>query len=99
MITIHVKKFFQTKIPSLQTNNPSKQITHVQGAVTHLTIGKLEEIQGNVLEFLVDGADDGLNRALDRLHAGFQRTRILLGEIVDVQEKHDRVHGRTPNEL
>lgn len=70
-----------------------------KGTDTYLSIGELEELQGDVLDFLVDRTHDGLNGALDRLHSGFQRTWVVLGEIVDGRVDRHRVHGSAFDEL
>lgn len=74
-------------------------IVRCGGEKAYLPVSKLEDLERNAVEFLVDGTDDGLDGAFYSLHAGLQRPWILLCKVVDAPEEHDCVHGRELDEF
>lgn len=46
-------------------------------------INELEEVQGNIMVFVVNRSDDGFDGSFDGLNAGFEGTGVVLGVIVD----------------
>lgn len=69
------------------------------GSDTDLAIDELEEVERDVVELIVDGADDGLDRPLHRLDAGLQRARALLCVLVQLRHAHHRLQCRHMHEL
>ena len=49
-----------------------------------LPINKLEKLKGNIIELVIDRANDSLDGALNALHARFQWPRVLLRILIQL---------------
>lgn len=52
--------------------------------VTNLAIDVFQKLIGDDMDLFVDGSDDELDGTLHGLNAGLQRTRLLLGQAIQV---------------
>lgn len=78
-------------------NNPEQN--HPARSKIYLAIDEFKDINGDAVVFVVNGANDSLNGALDGVDAGLQRARVLLGVTVQFRSVHQRVEGRDLHEL
>lgn len=49
----------------------------------NLAIEELEELEGEIVELVVNGADNSFDGALNGLNTRFQWTRVLFGVLVE----------------
>lgn len=64
-----------------------------------LAVNELEELEGDVVEPLVDRSDDGFDGAFDGLDARFEWTGALFGVLVESREADQDVDRRHLHEI
>ena len=62
-------------------------------------INKLEDFSGDVMELVVDRANDGFDSAFHGLDTRLERARVVLCVVIQPREAHQRVQGRHLHEL
>lgn len=60
----------------------------------YLTVNKLEDLDRDIMKFIIDRANHGLNGAFDGLNTGLQGTRILFGVTIHLRYIERRMNHR-----